>query len=96
MTFQTSRSAILDSIETLINLIALCSHSQELLNTYVYDHKESTDAKKREELEGLIDIQYQILNDTIDMRRDLTSQIKLEFDSNEKMRCSFKHAIAMY
>lgn len=93
---QSSRSWVLDAIEALINLIALASHSQELLNTLVYDYSLEVNTSKKKEIEDQIHMQYQILNDSVDMRRDLTSQIKSEFDCNEKMWCSFKHAIAQY
>lgn len=92
----TSREAALDAIELITNQIALTSHCQELINTYSIDYEKEHYQSNKEKIAVKIDQQFEIMSKAIDMRRELTNQIKEEFDTEPKMRCSFKHAVAAY
>lgn len=92
----TSREAILDSIELISNQIALASHCQELINTYTIDYEKEKYQSEKDKIIKKIDQQFSILTKSIDMRRELTNQIKSEFDTEPKLWCSFKHGIASY
>lgn len=75
MTAKTSRSTIIDAIELLTNQIALCSHCQELINTYISDLKIATTDTERENFVKKIDQQKIILEKAIEFRRSLTARL---------------------
>lgn len=82
---------ILDLVEAIINQIQIASHCQELLHFYFIEYKKSEDKTFIE----LMDIQQDILDNSIKIRRDMMEQLKME-GWDEKMWCSVKHAFAAY
>lgn len=87
----TSRMYVLDLVEAIINQIQLASHCQELLHFYFTEFKKEEDKKFLE----LMDIQQELLDDSLIMRREMMNRLKTE-TSDVKYWCSLKHAMSAY
>jgi tRNA A37 threonylcarbamoyladenosine dehydratase len=87
----TSRMYVLDLIEAITNQIQLASHCQELLHYYFIEYQKKQDPLLIE----YMDIQQELLDDSIEIRRRMMNKLKTE-NSDEKMWCTLKHAISAY
>ena len=87
----TSRMYILDLIEAIINQIQLASHCQELLHFYYTEYQ----AKKDTTLLSLMDIQQELLDNSIEIRRGMMKKLETE-STDKKMWCSVKHSLSAY
>lgn len=83
---QTSRHWILDWLESISNLIAYTSHLQEIANSYWLNDEVTEDD---------YNFAMEYIDKSIQLRRDMMSMIKNEFDTNHIYRCAVKHAIAI-
>jgi hypothetical protein len=87
----------MDAIELIANQIAIVSHCQEIINDLRLDYSTETDITNKENLIKEISNQELIKNQANSMRRNIMENIKREFEnSNDKLWCTTKHAIASY
>lgn len=84
---QTSRNWLIDWVEYIGQLLAYCSHLQEIIDWYGQNDDISQD-----------DYIWAIENimDTVKDRRDAMQVIKDMYNGNEKIRCALKHSIFAY
>jgi hypothetical protein len=84
---QTSRNWLIDSIEYIWQLLAYCSHLQELVDSY-WENDEIT----------IEDYQFAIewiKSATVD-RRQMMQKIMDDYKGNNKLWCAVKHSIFAY
>lgn len=84
---QTSRNRIIDWVEYIGQLLAYCSHLQELIDWY-WQNDDITQEDYIFAVENL--------SDAIQDRRDLMQAIKDLYNGNEKIWCALKHSIFAY
>jgi len=97
MTKKTSRDYILDAFEMMQNLVALCSHAQEIINVGNVDYENEIDEWNKEEagvIMASIDVWRDILEDALQQRREIQKKLFEEGDGDHKSWCAFKHALA--
>jgi len=89
----TSRNRLRDAIEYIANNIALCSHTQELLNNLHWEYEVAHDDKIADEIK----MQKLILDVSMKTRRAAMKHLVDTFPSwDDRMWCSAKHAIAWW
>ena len=88
---KTSRMYVLDLVEAITNQIQFASHCQELLHFYYTEYNKNEDKL----FIWLMEIQQDLLDNSIIIRRRMMERLKTE-TTDEKMRCSLKHAISAY
>lgn len=92
----SSRKPLMDQIEFVTQLIAIVSHSQELIHHYESIVKEASWDDYEKAIQEIKDHES-ILNKSLNLRRDVMRSISEEYAwHDDKVRCSFKHAVASY
>ena len=90
----SSRSSVFDLVEAIFHEIAFQSHCNENIHNRMGDIKATNDDKEIRRLNSeIIELSY-LLNESIQIRRDMMNKLKEQYGWNMEFWCTLKHAIA--
>jgi len=84
---RTSRDWLIDAVEYIWQLLAYCSHLQEIVDWY-WENETITIEEYQFAIEWIISATQD--------RREIMQVIKDRYNGNDKLRCAVKHSIFAY
>ena len=91
-----SRNSVFDLVEAIFHEIAFQSHCNENLHDTMNDIESTSDIWELTKLnENAEEINW-LLNDSIQLRRDLMNKLKEQYVTNMNYWCALKHSIASW